>query len=1191
MKKLQISVPENGWGSLNTKYPSESGFVASNEFTEGTYNLETATNGNIRKRKGGVTNYTLPNPPKDQYEAIFSDGTRHLLTVDNGNLRYSSGDAQYHLVDAGLTAAVNCEFATTQDRVYFGNGVQQKVYDRVTNYGGVTYTFPTQTIKTMGCQAPLTAPTATLASGTNVPDGPHTYRVTFLYYNSEESNGGPSSNTVTCASPNKKVNLTSVPIGGYGVTARKIYRDNGDGVYVLIGIITDNVATTFSDTLNAGGTPLPDDNGLPPSFTLITQYLDKLFCAGVSGDPYTLFFSDTGLPDIFPSSNYVTCNQEDPITGMVVYLDRLVVFNRRSMGQLLGKTSDDFRYSDIQSSVGCVDNRSIQIRVIEGVPVLVWLSDRGFYAYNGNSVVYISDKIEDLVNLNIQQSVIQKGRVSQSDYTTFTQGVKSDGVNLEVSPGTITNKGPLWNTPGSTYEEQTNPKIVYDSQSEWENGTYSHGIDTKSDVAHIKPVNEYRTVVSNGTFNGTIQSGQVITLASSTDFTGFSNTSFPPITLTTGGGYHLATKITIPRGGTIGNYTVRLDFFTFSSVVGGVSGPVTGKLWNDITGLPGSVIATSNTLTVNSISGFLNLRTLTFTFNASVSAGTYWIGVDAYNIPQGGAIIQPTSDPVPNTQQLYNAKWSVTESGPWQDQGGSVINAYGSYTFVASPVASSGTWISSSFDSGCINFDPSKTFRFDWGPFSFPANTSVIAEIIGSADAIFSSPVTIGSHLLTSAAWVDFLQNYRYWKIKLILNTTDNRVVPYISSPHLVLSYQGIWESPVIDTTADSTLYSALTTNSTIPPAAFPGSVLTKIATSASPSGPWSYVTFGSHVVRQYAKIQILINPGISWAIPTVNSVLLNWNITSTFAGKTIDTGTTTPAGWDIFQSDYITNGGAVSFYMRSGPNLVTESGTQVPGTSPSTPATWYSVTNGQFPQSSIPTNQYVQWKAVITSLPDAIPTIGSVTVNWYIGTVANNIRCASIFYNKNYYFAAAEFGSSINNLLIKFDYEGKWRVYRGISAATFSYFFNSPYYGDAVNGKIIKFLEGDTDSGTPVEFQMRSRAFDFSSEYVDNEDKVKIVESVILMGKSSGASYTVSFSVDEGQSFNLLYDTSGNSTWTTETHGRKFFKYLRPRYTTSVPSGRNIMLQIYNNDTGEVDIDGYKMSAFVREQPPIITG
>src|SRR6185295_4200479 len=370
-------------------------------------------NGTISKRRGGIIYNPTPlaAPLKDQYEAIFSDGVRHLLGVQSGEIKYTSGDRIWNSVvnGTGFTPGANFEFELADDRVYGDNGINAPiVYDRTTLYGGVVYTAPR--VRPMGAQAPLTAPTASAPiAGGNVPNGAHTYKVTFIYYDTSESNGSPSSGVQTAATPNNTIPLTAIPIGGYGVTARRIYRDNNDGNYVLVGTLTNNTATIFSDTALAGTTPLPLDQGLPPTFGQIVLFLDRLFVAQVPGTPAVVYFSEPGMYDIFPGLNFVICNQKDPIVAVIVYQDRIIVFNRQSMGQILGRTSDQFAYSHIPGSVGCIDNRTIQVRTVDGVPVLVWLSDRGFYSYNGSSITYLSQDIEDQVNLNIQQASQPEG--------------------------------------------------------------------------------------------------------------------------------------------------------------------------------------------------------------------------------------------------------------------------------------------------------------------------------------------------------------------------------------------------------------------------------------------------------------------------------------------------------------------------------------------------------------------------------------------------------------------------------------------------------------------------------------------------------------------------------------------------------------------------------------------------------------
>lgn len=1182
MKKVKIEVPKDEWGSLNTKYPADSDRVADNEFTAGTYNVDTSVKGVLTKRLGGIDYASLGGAAKDQYEAIFSDGVRHLLTVVGGTLKYSSGDGQVHDVTSGLAATVNNEFATTQDRVYFGNGVQKKVYDRVTSYGGVAYTFPTQTVKNMGAIAPTTAPSVSVAAGGSVPVGVHTYKVTFVYYDSEESNGGLASAGATTTSGNQTVNLTSIPIGGYGVTVRKIYRDNNsDGLYYLVGVILNNTATTFSDTLNAPTTALPDDNSIPPDFTLINLYLDRLFLAGVPGDPYFIFYSEPGLPDIFPSSNYVPCNQEDPITGMVVYLDRLIVFNRRSMGQLLGRTSDQFRYAQIEGSVGCVDNRSIQIRVLNGVPVLIWLSDKGFYAYNGNSVVYISDKIEDQVNFNIQQSVIQKNKITHSDYTIFTQGTKTDGINLESAPGQITTKGPYWDTiahPGASYEEQTNPKKLWDTQAEWKAGTWRSQLATE-DATTLKAVTQYTPAFLSGIASGVQVTSSTIKLATTTAFNGESSgtigSSFiyprspiPPVN----GFTKVAVQIIPTRSGKITKVYARLGGYSNGGVM--QTSQVFGRLRieTDSGGTPsGTVVGTPSNI------GTYNINfTYSISFNTPVqlTAGQkYWIVW--YDSVCGGF---KQGNKLSGQKTLFKEKTNNFggETG-WQNVDN--VDPWIQYDFLYDKYTANGSWESATYDSKCDLFSTLNKFKFQSNkttndPTFVVARTFI--DILGSNNATFAAPVTVDTFESFSFDHLNFLQNYRYWRIRVRLTTTDDVYTYTVNSVTLNFAENSTqftyWESEVIDTSSDSIAYS-LTTNSSVPSGT---TLTTQIATSASPSGPWTYVSFGLHTVRQYAKIKLIFGLSADQnQTATVNSVNLSWNLISTFISKSIDTGTP-PSGWDIFQTSFETNSGTVVYSMRSATTEVGLAG-----------ATWYTVTNGNFPTSSLPVYQWVQWRAVVTTNPDQIPTIDSVTINWFVGSSTQSIRCASIFYNTNYYLAVAEFESSTNNLLFIFDQEGKWRVYRNLNISTLSYFFNNPYFCDAVTNKIIKFLQGTSDSGAVIPLEFRSKAFDFSADE-NHDDKVKILEKCIISGRNTGATYTIEYSVDGGDTFYALKDKNGNFSFTTSEDGKGFYKWLRPDFTVNIPSGYSVMLRIYNNDAKEVEIDGFKLYAFVRKHDPI---
>lgn len=1144
MNKVKIEVPGGEWGSLNTKYPSDSDRVADNEFTAGTANVDTSVKGVLTKRLGGVDYASIGGPAKDQYEAIFSDGVRHLLTVVGGTLKYTSGDGQVHDVVSGLAATVNNEFATTQDRIYFGNGVQKKVYDRVTSYGGVPYTFPTQTIKNMGAIAPTSAPTAALvvdATTDQVPAGTHKYKVTFVYYDSEESNGGVASNSVTNDAAHTSNSLTSIPVGGYGVTARKIYRDNNDDLFYLIGVVANNTATTYTDTIKIPTFSIPTDNSLPPDFTLINLYLDRLFLAGVPGDPYFIFYSEPGLPDIYPSFNYIPCNQEDPITGMVVYLDRLVVFNRRSMGQILGRTSDQFRYAQIEGSVGCVDNRSIQIRVLNGVPVLIWLSDKGFYAYNGNSVVYISDKIEDQVNFNIQQSVIQKNKITHSDYTIFTQGTKTDGINLESAPGSITTKGPYWDTiahPGASYEEQTNPKKAWDSTPEWENiGAVKTDLATKQDAGGIEPIKNVQ-FDAIGTPGGTLTGNLIYSSGSfqftpHTPFSGESSVNAGFGTFVTHD--KLATRIIPIKSGYVIDAVVSNVFNSFPDTAN-------VRVYSDTAGQPGADLGLCTTVHLN--------------------AGTaYWL-VNLYTLNTN--TLRKATTELSGGNSLYK-----NGAGAWTNAGHPI---FAKYTYNDDGDAKNGQWTSEVYDSKSTS-NINGTFQIV--NYSVPVTgvRVITLSIEGSDTSPISGFTSLGSFSYPTVSSVINTLNKRWFRVKLFMSTTDDKISQTISNIRVTFASTATWISEPIDCTSDVTSYDSLVTSETIPSGT---SVVYTVSTSADNiTYPDGFVSLGSAIVRQWIKIKAVLIKSGDTTVPNIQSIQLKWHQSATFISKSIDTGVI-PSGWDIFQTSFETNGGTVNYFMRSASTEVGLSS-----------ATWYAVTNGEFPTSSLPVFQWVQWRAVISSNPDQVPSVDSVTINWFIGSSAQSIRCASIFYNTNYYLAAAEFGSTVNNLLFIFDQEGKWRVYRNLSVATISYFFNNPYFCDPITNKIVKFLQGNSDSGAAIPFEFRSKAFDFSADE-NFDDKIKILEKCILSGRNTGATYTVEYSVDDGDTFYPLKDKDGNSSFTTSEDGKGFYKWLRPDFTNNIPSGYSVILRIYNNDTKEVEIDSFKLTAFVRKHDPI---
>ncbi len=90
------------------------------------------------------------------------------------------------------------------------------------------------------------------AGGGSCTAGTHAYYVTFVTAG-VESALGTVSNTITCSGGTDKVNLTAIPLGPSGTTARKIYRTaaGNTGTPYLVTTIADNTTTTLTSDTNA----------------------------------------------------------------------------------------------------------------------------------------------------------------------------------------------------------------------------------------------------------------------------------------------------------------------------------------------------------------------------------------------------------------------------------------------------------------------------------------------------------------------------------------------------------------------------------------------------------------------------------------------------------------------------------------------------------------------------------------------------------------------------------------------------------------------------------------------------------------------------------------------------------------------------------------------------------------------------
>jgi hypothetical protein len=1154
MNKQSIPLPGSNrkWGTYVSKYQPDSSEVLDNMFTSGSKNFITDQTGMIDKRQGGVqwNRTSFGNAAQDTYEAIFTSGARHFLRVGGGTLSASTGTGLFDTITSGYSTLGNFEWATYQNRVYGDNGINSpQTYDTATSYGGVTYSFTTGKTKVMGAQAPNSAPTSgAYTAGGSVPVGSHTYKVTFLYYGAEESNGSPASAVQTATSGFQTGNLSAIPIGGYGVTARIIYRDNNDGVWLQLATISDNTTTVYVDTLASGATPtpIPTTNNVPPTFTKIALWLDSLFIAP-AGQTNILNFSLAGSPDIFPPSNFVTCQSDDVITALYVYNGKLYVFGLHSFGTIEGNTPDTFFYRNINNFIGCVDNRSIQVRSIVSIPTLWWLSTKGFYYSNGYTVEYGSDFIQDLINLNISQVNFTTGKNTQQSFTDWSGDASSPSIDLNSNPGVV---------------NVLNPQKTYSTTNDWLGGLSLSNLKTA-----ISPFLEVPTIFSpalgQGVLSGQAQiSGSNLTLPSQSSFTGESHATVgtkdwqSDATNTRYFANKLAQSFVPSLTGTLNT----LSGFNFRAYWANSSGnwTLTISVNADGGGIPGGALASASYSfpTVFSTTQSVPATTLNVALNGGT---TYWIVL----------AITPKGNDGQFSGFEYSTGWSSGQNavganliGVWstvsppQDPTPQMLA--GAYTYTTSAVGATGSWTSPIYDSGA----PTSVSGTIVESGSYPGTSSGSVVVYGSNNANMTG-ATSQSTANPNGATAFSLTNFRYWQIVVnLVAPTPISSVPTMGTPSLTFSITGTWISQPVSATADNTGWGTLTFTGSVPNGT---SVTLTIATSPDNITYSSFGPIGSAATQPFAKVKIVISTDVNnTTTPAVSSVTLTWNLTAQIVSTPIDTGTT-PSGFGVVQWNQPNTNGTVTFYIRT---ASTSLGLAA--------ASYVTVANGAFP--NLTALEFLQWKMVFTATANNTPSVTSVTVNWFTSSGTVGVRVASLFFNKTYYVSLATTGATSNNTLIQMDQFGNWRIQKDVSIGTFLSYSNTLFFTDGILDKIFNGFISSTDNGTAIAMDVRTKAWS-----ANNDLFLKIPRALKLTALNTGTTIHAFYSTDRGATFVEMLNERGNFGLVTTTDGSEFTILFVPDEGTLV-AGRTLMYRITSVDTFPCSIINYVPSFYSRK-------
>ena len=240
------------------------------------------------------------------------------------------------------------------------------------------------------------------------------YRVTFVNKRSQESEMSEASDMCTfeCAAGKKRFVHIQLPIGDNSCVARRIYRtrdlldDFGNPLgpevgqnYYFMREIQDNETTDFEDGLpDSSLGALTDDYDFgryPMQAKFIASFKNSIFLTG--GPNNLLFYSASGMPEVFPQRNVIDLGDSDAgkITGMYASTNSLVVFKEFGVYLIKATPSGGFIYQTISRDIGCIAPNSIKDIPFTG---LAFLSHKGVHAMKG--FLEDSNSPTEIVNLS-----------------------------------------------------------------------------------------------------------------------------------------------------------------------------------------------------------------------------------------------------------------------------------------------------------------------------------------------------------------------------------------------------------------------------------------------------------------------------------------------------------------------------------------------------------------------------------------------------------------------------------------------------------------------------------------------------------------------------------------------------------------------------------------------------------------------
>lgn len=237
----------------------------------------------------------------------------------------------------------------------------------------------------------------------------------YSYYISDPSNASLTANQSVLPVSPQMYNypytfLNSVPVSGSTVTTFPVGTTFSFATLSFLSANSGKLPNPISSQYEAAiGFTLTDTvytnirQGVYTNYypQFLEVYDNRLFCAGFSATPSTVWFSDVKEPEGYlPENSFeVRTNDADFITALQSYQTRLYIFKKNSFHVLTGDNPANFFVQEISPIYGCLNNRCVLI--FENV--MFFLDRKGVIQYTGSNINYASAKIQpifDRMNYN-----------------------------------------------------------------------------------------------------------------------------------------------------------------------------------------------------------------------------------------------------------------------------------------------------------------------------------------------------------------------------------------------------------------------------------------------------------------------------------------------------------------------------------------------------------------------------------------------------------------------------------------------------------------------------------------------------------------------------------------------------------------------------------------------------------------------